>query len=350
MAFVGVKVINLFRQVRGVLMQETTSSNPDSPPVKHIQSGKRLKWILAMAVMVGICFYGFKYFWLEHPVGAGAAGPSVSRAAFDATWSERDVLLVGLGDSVTAGLGALPASKSYFNRLITTAEDEDGDINGLCLSKVLPNLRHENYARSGSTSIENLEYLVPQLQTQSESTFGIVVMTTGGNDIIHSYGRQPPKEGAMYSASYDQAKPWIENFRQRLSKILDEIEMRFPGGCEIFLGNIYDPTDGVGNAVLSGLPRWPDALQIHDAYNSIIKETCATRPNVHLVDICAMFLGHGIYCRQFWNDHYRKEDPTYWYWDNFEDPNNRGYDALRRLFLNEISKVVPTSLTGLHRK
>lgn len=331
-------------------MQGTTSSIPDSPPVKHICSRKRIKWMLAFAVMLGIGFYGFKYFWLDHPVGAGVAGPSVSRAAFDATWSEQDVLLVGLGDSVTAGLGALPASKSYFNRLIRTADDDDRELQGISLSKVLPNLRHENYARSGSTSIENLEYLVPLLQTQSDGTFGLVVMTTGGNDIIHSYGRQPSKEGAMYGASYEQAQPWIENYQHRLSKILDEIETRFPGGCEIFLGNIYDPTDGVGNAVLSGLPRWPDALRIHAAYNAIIEKTCATRPNVHLVDIRKMFLGHGIYCRQFWNDHYRWDDPTYWYWDNFEDPNNRGYDALRRLFLNKIAEVVPTKLTGLHRK
>lgn len=327
-------------------MQLTTLGVPDSPTVKHIRSRKRMKWMLATGIMVAIGFYGFKYFWLDHPVGAGPAGPSVSRAGFDATWSERDVLLVGLGDSVTAGLGAQPASNSYFNRLIETADDDEEDMRGLCLSTVLPNLRHENYARSGSTSIENLEYLVPQLQTQSASTFGLVVMTTGGNDIIHSYGRQPPKEGAMYGASYDQAKPWIENYRRRLSKILDEIETRFPGGCEIFLGNIYDPTDGVGNAVLSGLPRWPEALQIHDAYNSVIAEICEARPNVHLVDIRSMFLGHGIYCRQFWNKYYRADDPTYWYWDNFEDPNNRGYDALRRLFLNEISMVVPTSLSG----
>lgn len=26
---------------------------------------------------------------------------------------------------------------------------------------------------------------------------GMVMLTTGGNDLIHSYGRQPPVEGAM---------------------------------------------------------------------------------------------------------------------------------------------------------
>ena len=31
--------------------------------------------------------------------------------------------------------------------------------------------------------------------------------------------------------------------------------------------------------------------------------------------------------------------PHYWYAENLEDPNVRGYDAIRRLFLIEIAKV-----------
>ena len=305
---------------------------------------RRLKVLLLFGILLIAGLVGFKYYWLEHPVGTGPAGPMVSREPFESVWSDRDVLLIGLGDSVTAGLGAQPASKSYFNRLVKTTDDDADEISGICLSRVLPNLRHENFACSGSNSIENLAYLVPQVQVQPRQTFGIIVMTTGGNDIIHSYGRHPPKEGAMYGASYADAEPWIDSYRRRLEKILDEIESRFPGGCEIFLGNIYDPTDGVGNAVISGLPRWPDALRIHDEYNRIIADACSNRTNVHLVDLRSTFLGHGIYSRQFWNEHYRSDDPTYWYWDNFEDPNNRGYDAIRRLYLIEIAKVIPTVL------
>ena len=51
------------------------------------------------------------------------------------------------------------------------------------------------------------------------------------------------------------------------------------------------------------------------------------------------FLGHGIHCRKFWIKNYRLHDPTYWYYLNIEDPSERGYDAIRRLFLNEIVKV-----------
>lgn len=40
-----------------------------------------------------------------------------------------------------------------------------------------------------------------------------------------------------------------------------------------------------------------------------------------------------------WRRHYRAEDPHYWYFGNLEDPNDRGYDALRRLFLIEIAGV-----------
>jgi len=60
---------------------------------------------------------------------------------------------------------------------------------------------------------------------------------------------------------------------------------------------------------------------------------------VHLVDIYTPFLGHGIHCRQFWRAHYSRKDPHYWFHANLEDPNDRGYDALRRLFLNEMVKV-----------
>ncbi len=36
-------------------------------------------------------------------------------------------------------------------------------------------------------------------------------------------------------------------------------------------------------------------------------------------------------------------DPYYWFYDNVEDPNDRGYDAIRRAFLNTI--IENTSLT-----
>jgi hypothetical protein len=40
-----------------------------------------------------------------------------------------------------------------------------------------------------------------------------------------------------------------------------------------------------------------------------------------------------LHCAKPWTRHYRASDPHYWYNPNVEDPNDRGYDAIRRLFL-----------------
>lgn len=268
----------------------------------------------------------------ERPIGAGPAGPAVDAEPFQTPWTDRKVLLLGLGDSVTAGFG-VRHDLSYFNRLVENPSDEFDDMKGKCLSTVLPNLTTDNRAVSGSTSIQCLDLIREKLAPQDDDVFGLVVMTTGGNDLIHNYGRTPPKEGAMYGATLARAEPWIADYKERLHEILDRVEAAFPGGCLIFLADIYDPSDGIGDAPSAGLPHWPDALAILDRYNEIIRAEAESRENVILVPMHAEFLGHGIHCTNRFGRYYRADDPHYWYGVNLEDPNERGYDALRRLFL-----------------
>lgn len=299
---------------------------------------RRLFLLVSLGALLTVGGLGYRHYWLARPVGHGPAGPAVDRNLFEETWTTREVLLLGVGDSVTAGFGASPG-RSYFERLARNPEDEFPELVGVCLSAVLPNLRTENVAISGSTSIDHLEVLRERLETQAPETLGLVVMTTGGNDIIHMYGRMPPREGAMYGATLEEARPWIDNFDARLNEMLDLLDERFPGGCHVFLADIYDPTDGIGDAQNAGLPRWNDGVRIHRAYNDIIHRGTEERSTVHLVPMHGEFLGHGIHCLQFWREHYRPNDPHYWYADNLEDPNDRGYDAIRRLFLLAMAKV-----------
>jgi lysophospholipase L1-like esterase len=294
-------------------------------------------WCLTL--FVGLSLLAAYLFWWHLPVGTGAAGPAVSRDPFQAPWTERTVLLVGLGDSVTAGFGA-SEGHSYFQRLVVNPPDDTVEMRGICLKAVMPNLSGTNLAISGSTSLQCLQAELPKLPVQPGNVLGIVVITTGGNDIIHNYGRTPPTEGAMYGATMEQARPWFENYRRRLDTTVQEITSRFPGGCHIFLANIYDPTDGTGSARRVGLPSWPDSMAILRAYNKAIADCAAEYPNVHLVDIHSLFLGHGLFCRQFWRPSYRRSDPYFWYHDILEDPNERGYDALRRVFLNAMADVL----------
>ncbi|WP_417738875.1 SGNH/GDSL hydrolase family protein [Rosistilla oblonga] len=296
---------------------------------------KRLRRLLLVGGCLTLVALAYIELTLRRPIGSGPAGPKVAREAFDEPWSSRQFKLLGIGDSVTAGLGAKSPAHSYFQRMLRNPEDEFSGMQGICLSRVLPNIEAENLAVSGSTSPMHWER-VQRLPTHAVETFGIVVMTTGGNDLIHSYGRSPAREGAMYGATLDQAEPWIENFAARLDRMLDRIDESFPGGCEMFLANIYDPTDGVGDAPSIFLPPWPDGLAIHARYNTIIQDAAERRSNVTLVPMYEAFLGHGSHCRQFWRETYDSSDPHYWYFSNIEDPNDRGYDAIRRLFLNAI--------------
>ncbi len=300
---------------------------------------RRLVRLGLLGTALIIATLAYVYFVFGRPPGEGPAGPAVSAEQFQRPWTQRPVMLVGIGDSVTAGLGASSPDLTYFARLIENPDNEFPDMRGRSLSAVIPHLTTNNLAVSGSTSIQHLERL-KKLPTHDDEVLGLVVMTTGGNDIIHWYGRSKPRECAMYGAKLAQAKPWIASFQHRLNAMLDLLEQSFPGGCHIFLGDIYDPTDGVGDANSLGMKHWPDGLAIHTAYNDVIHRCCQERASVHLTPLHATFLGHGSHCRQFWRSHYRHDDPHYWFHSNVEDPNDRGYDALRRVFLLEIDRVM----------
>jgi lysophospholipase L1-like esterase len=295
--------------------------------------------LLAAGLFLTGAAWGYLHVTYNRSTGRGPAGPRViPSAAFARPWTTRPVFLVGLGDSVTAGFGARKGY-AYFDRLRQSAPDEFEGLKQVCLSAVIPNLRSRNLAVSGSTSFECLESQLPLLSRQDAQTLGFVVITTGGNDLIHNYGRTPPRKQAMYGASWDQAQPWIQGFADRLEAIVGGISSRFPGGCHIFLANIYDPSDGVGDIEKAGLPAWPDGGRILAAYNEAIRACSEKHRNAYLVDIHSLFLGHGIHCGQFWSKHYDHSDPHYWYYTNLEDPNERGYDAIRRAFLIEMAKV-----------
>ena len=296
---------------------------------------KRLLTIAAIGLALIFGAVAYIQFWIARPIGSGPAGPAVPRELFETTWSQRPVLLLGIGDSITAGLGADRPDRSYFERLLQNPPDEFEELQDCCLTAVLPNITAKNIAVSGSNSLEHLR-AIEAFPEQPEEIFGLVVLTTGGNDLIHSYGRLPPREGAMYGATLAQAEPWIANFDVRLNTMLDLINARFPGGCQIYLADIYDPTDGVGDAPSVYLPHWRDGLAIHDRYNRLLSRKAEERANVTLVPLYQIFLGHGSHCRQFWRRTYRREDPYYWFYSNIEDPNDRGYDAIRRGFLNAI--------------
>lgn len=318
------------------------------------KTAKRLLILLAvLAGVAGIVLYsGYDLILIASglPVGKGPAGPQVPAEPFAHEWSQRQVMLLGVGDSITWGLGA-SGGGTYFDLLQKNNDSLYPDMAGRELARVLPNIRSLNVARNYTTTSDHITRQLATIPTFDPNTFGIVVVTSGGNDIIHDYGRTPARDGAMYGCTLEQARPWCDNLDSRIRKLIVGIKERFPGGCVILLANVYDPTDGKGLPRVFGLERgigfapWPDAIGVLDLVNSKIEHIPADFDNVYLVDIHGVMLGHGIYCKNRFARYHCKSDPTFWYYDNLEDPNPRGYDAIRRVFLLKIAETVPCRIS-----
>ncbi|MHC4855092.1 MAG: SGNH/GDSL hydrolase family protein [Planctomycetota bacterium] len=303
----------------------------------------RLRWrvVLLCVVIIAIaCGYvGLRFYnaLRVRPMGTGPAGPPVAAAPFETAWSNQETLFLGVGDSITRGYGG-PDGLNYFDLLVQN-HTRYPDMQGRDLSSVFTDLTSRNVAVDFTVSQEHIDFQLPKLPRYDNNVHGIIVLTSGGNDLIHDYGRSEPRHDAMYGCTYKQAKEWCELLKGRLDTLLNGLMEKFPGGCDIFFANIYDPTDGVGDPQTMMMHRWPACVKVLALANEKIAGLCEKYPNVHLVDIHTPFLGHGIHCDEFWRKHYHKDDPTFWYAPILEDPNIRGHDAIRRLFLNEMIKV-----------
>ena len=314
---------------------------------------KRLRWFnvrpgFLVVVSVGLLVLWGSYRHFHAPMGSGPAGPSVPATPFNEPWSSRDVMLVGMGDSVVTGFGAAKGF-GFFDRLATNPDGDLPDMRGKNLARVFPHLQVVNLAANSTSSGDHLRSQMGLLSKQRDSVFGIVVLSTGGIDLIHDYGSRPPRDEALYGATCEVGEALAGKFRQRLDQLLDEITAHFPGGVEIFIATIFDPTDGVGDIentdpllrLVKPLPPWPDGLKILRAFNDHIEAVANARPNVHVVDVHETLIGHGLHCRDKGNPHYDRDDPTTWLYFNVEDPNTRGYDAIRRIFLLRMIDVLP---------
>jgi lysophospholipase L1-like esterase len=315
----------------------STAANQPAKP-RSIHRRHVIIMLVVGAVLVGGAFF-VKHYYLRLPaMGEGPAGPTVPREPFATAWSQRPVLVVGLGDSIPVGEGA-GEGYGFFARMIANPPDEFPEMQGLCLKAVLPNLEVKNLAVSDTTSDQHEQNQLPQIQVQPRDVLGVVVLSSGGNDLLHYYGFAKPRPSAMYGATFEQATPWTDAYEQRLDAMLTQIESCFPGGCHILVANIYDPTDGTGPISVPRAPQWPDATRILTRYNEVIARCVARHPSAHLVDIHSLFMGHGFRCDHFWASCYRPDDPHFWYYENIEDPNPRGHDAIRRAILLEVAKA-----------
>ena len=110
------------------------------PPLRETdlpnRGWSRFGILSAFLVLFGLTTYWAVSTYIEprpHTQGNGPTKPVVPRAPWTRTWTQDPVVLLGLGDSITAGFGASPGL-SYFDRLVSNPPDEFPAMKGISLN------------------------------------------------------------------------------------------------------------------------------------------------------------------------------------------------------------------------
>lgn len=177
-----------------------------------------------------------------------------------------DTRYMAIGDSISAGYGALPVTQGFVYRLY-----QSGDVDNM------GNLLFCPAAVPGATSNDVLQYQVPQMKLFFKDTGTeyrkVVTLTVGGNDLFSVVKADGSVDLAAVPAT-------LQSYAQNLGAILTKVITAAPD-AKIYVGNLYDPK----------LPI-PGADQLIGAMNQAIAQVVgAFNGKVVLVDLFAAFQG-----------------------------------------------------------
>jgi hypothetical protein len=110
-----------------------------------------------------------------------------------------------------------------------------------------PNLKPPIW-RSRGSNFQHLDRI--ENDCHADGTFGLAD-DDRRERLIHWYGQTPPAKGASMSYACSSGT-WIANYERRLNHF--KRRERFPGGCLIAVGDIYDPPMASAIPKACGLP------------------------------------------------------------------------------------------------
>lgn len=238
--------------------------------------------------------------------------------------------LIVMGDSISTGTGASAQALRYYNLLSDNADATWPDAMALDLAQYFgekPEMVH--VAKGGSKTRDLVGSQLDNLKTKlgdSVSGHSVVVITSGGNDVLEALRDLEDPSGAKLDAA-------IKNLSALADFFADAA--RFPDGVSLYVAAVYDPTDGKGKAdpcyggiYLANLPGWIDDWRT--AYRKLAQEK-----GFAMVDALGHFRGHGFNYDDTANRYHQTNDATFWL-DDCVHPNDRGHHEFRRLFYEAI--------------
>lgn len=259
------------------------------------------------------------------------ADPMVDSYIPDHFTTDMPARVIFIGDSITAGNGASKNKLDYVHLLQENADETwpvfaDADFAGAWGG--VPEVIDESVpgATTASLAYGQLED-VAEAVGDTVSGHTAVVVTIAGNDV----------QALLFSPNdLPEALVDIDANLEVMYEFFGDTA-RFPDGASIYLANVYEPSDGVGQAdeCFFGLDL-TSALATLDAVNAATRAQAEAKGGAWL-DMHGHFLGHGYYAGDSENPYHQADDPSLWFDEDCIHPNDRGHHEIRRLFWHALS-------------
>ena len=232
--------------------------------------------------------------------------------------------VVFLGDSITAGSGA--SSTTHYRALLgDKLEAQFG-----------ADIQIDNCSNGGAVNADLLDNQIPECFPEAEESNTLVIITSGGNDIVRT---------AINKPDFETGKTAVDDLVADMEDALDYFadDSNFPGGVSVVYANVYEYTDATGNldscslAAVAGLTgQWDEGIDIYGYLESEYMRLAVER-GFDVLFLEEMFCGHG------WN----REDsdgPCYedrgelWMSSDCIRPNEAGHAAIADGFMSVVSE------------
>lgn len=231
--------------------------------------------------------------------------------------------VIWFGDSITAGYGV--EDRQAWPSLLEKNQDHAWpDDEGDDLRARFGRLEVLDVSRSGARTDDVVRTQLPAVTAAwGEVVEGPVLVagTIGGNDVMDVLFSFGDIDAGLAEI--------VDNLREIGAFFTDPA--RFPDGVYLAINNVYEPTDGEGQAAecfygldLSGFIGDFDALNASTL-------ALAQEQGWAWVDLHGHFVGHGFNFDVPQFEAYDEDDPTLWFQDDCIHPNARGHHELRRL-------------------
>ena len=214
------------------------------------------------------------------------------------TFVPKRIYVVGLGDSLTQGVGDELKVGGYFARLTTAMADWKG----------VKDVQADNLAKRGRRSDQLIEQLEdPEIQAFIKNA-DVITFTIGGNDIMKIVKRH------LFNLQQDVFYDELKDYEQRLDEVFGMIR-GLNADAIIVVGGLYNPLSIVTDEA-------PEFENIMEDWNDVIEVRSVLDGKSCFVPITDLF--------------YSNENMVYH--TDFFHPNAKGYEQMANRYIESIDK------------